>query len=581
MLNGAQTQAVRTAGNCLITACPGSGKTTVLTHRGEHLLRLHPGSKLLGVTFTSEAAKELGQRILARVPDAGNRVICGTFHSLCKRQIEQSGQRVKIVNEIQQSELVRRAFFDVAKPGDGLTLDAVTAFIETTKSSLHPAMPSHLDPRVQAYEAYQERLRLIGAYDFSDLLVIAARGVVDGSIAPYPVDFILADEYQDSDEVQSAWLHAHVRHGIEVCVVGDDDQSIYGWRFAQGYRALENFRRDAKASHVALNLTYRCAPAIMEASARLITHNAERITKTLQTAITNERGDVHTVRKGTRVEEFAACENAIRQSGRPGDWGVLARTNAILNAFEENVAIPVNRIGGPSFWDIRGPSLYLAVCRSLTTGDMDGVDQVLRRIQLNDAQIEEMHRKYRSHEAGAVARFVADKDPPKSKTPLSIFRYNMRQWMQMAPRGGVDLKLTLTGIASFIKEHVCLYDRKRDEDEQRLDLHRVDSCAKTLKAFRGPLENRIRHLEAHDKDTQKKDRPKVMTLHASKGLEFPHVWILGCEEGCIPSAGSPVDEERRLMYVGMTRAKSTLRLSYVNKKDPPSRFLSEAGLPLN
>jgi DNA helicase II / ATP-dependent DNA helicase PcrA len=578
MLNTAQAQAVRTAGNCLITACPGSGKTMVLSHRGEYLLTRDLKGKLLGVTFTAEAAAELKSRIIHRIASAKPRVICGTFHSLCKKQLERTGKRVKIVNEITQAELIRQAYKESAEPGDGLTLDAVTSFIESTKAAVNPILPDRLDPRVRAYEAYQEKLRTFDAYDFSDLLVLATRGMQQGTIEPFDVQYILADEYQDSDEVQAAWLHEHVRRGIEVCVVGDDDQAIYGWRFAQGQKALEDFRRVANATHIALDVTYRCAEDIMEKSARLITHNAERILKTLQTA-NRMPGETRVVRKEDRAAEFKAIEEAVTQSGCPGNWGILARTNSLLGQFDEQSKIKLYRVGGTSFWELKGPSLYLGLCRSLVHGDMQGVDAVLRRAGVNSAQMDELLAGCNSKEPGSLLRFLATPDKPRSKLPISILRSAMREWRRLLLRGTKKVDVVLVAISQYLTKHVRLYVRDRDPEERELDVRRLKRCAETLGKIHGTLARRIRFLEEDRERDDKKDLPKVMTLHAAKGLEFRHVWILGCEEGVLPSAGSPIEEERRLMYVGMTRAIETLTLSHIiNEKIPPSRFIAEAGI---
>jgi len=577
-LNSAQEQAVRAPGNCLITACPGSGKTTVLTRRAEFLLKKYPKAGLLGVTFTSEAAKELHGRIVKLVPASKDSVICGTFHALCKKQLEKSGVRVKLVNEFMQTEILRQAYHDVATPGDGLTMEAAKAFIDSTKAAVRPMMPHRFDPRVLVYEGYQERLRQLGAYDFSDLLVLATRGMQDGKIKPFDVKYILADEYQDTDQVQATWLREHLRHGIEVCVVGDDDQAIYGWRFAQGYKALEDFRRDAQATHIALNVTYRCASSIMESSARLIMHNNERIPKSLMTNVPR-RGDVQLIRKGSREEEFRAVVAAIQLSGNPGSWGILARTNILLSDFETSSGIKVNRIGGVSIWDLKAPALFMAICRSLTSGEMDGIAQVMRGVGMNDAQVEDMLKRYRSDSPGSLNRFIAENDPPGASSPLALLRERVRSWMKNLSHGSKEVNLVLHGIVNFLCNSVKIYEGKRDEEKLRLDMQRLDSCAGTLKKLHGTLNQRIMYLQSSENDAEsKKDLPKVMTLHASKGLEFQNVWILACEEGCIPSPQSPVDEERRLMYVGMTRAKQSLTLSFARDVNPVSRFVTEAGI---
>ena len=576
MFNDAQQRAIITPGNCLITACPGSGKTTVLQHRAKHKLTQNPKGRVLGVTFTAEAAAELRNRILKEVPNARDRVRCGTFHSLCKMQLEQSGKRVKLINEVQQTELIRRAYKDA---GDAdVTFEAASRFIESTKAAVDPILPKD-DPLVRVYEAYQLLLQQIGAYDFADLLVLATRGMQNGEIRAFDVNYILADEYQDSDQVQCAWLIEHVRRGIEVCVVGDDDQSVYAWRNAQGVKGMREFSRVAGATHISLDMTYRCAQEIMVPSALLITKNKERIEKQLMTA-NRERGEARVLRFESRAKEFEAVARAIALSGCPENWGVLARTNSLLEHLEECISpyVPVSRSGGVSFWDVRGPALFLSLCRSLVYGEMLGVDEVLRRSGVTEAQLADVHQRYRSNEPGGLARFLAD-TRGTGKDPVSRFRLSLQSWARMLPKGPEQTTLVLKGIAKYLQNYVTLYDSKRKEEDRIRDMARLDNCARSLSNIGGPLERRLRIL-SDEKDEIKKDSARLMTLHSSKGLEFPHVWIIACEEGVIPSPSSvDEDEERRLLYVGMTRAKYDLTISYViSENNPPSRFIRETGL---
>jgi len=579
MLNDAQQQAVVTRGNLVITACPGSGKTTVLVHRAQRILESDPRAHLVGVTFSAKAAAELDSRIRAKMPGAGRRLTCGTFHSLCKRQLEARGKKLNLITGLRQLDLARHAYKDVAAGlPEGPSFDEALAYIEATKATVDPIHAPSDALKTEVYHRYQELLSQMGANDFADLLLLAVQGMQDGSIKPYPVQYMLVDEFQDTDAVQLQWVKAHLLSGVEVSVVGDDDQSIFGWRSAAGYAGIEDFRLHAKAQLITLDTTYRCAQQIMVPAARLIAHNLERIPKSLRTK--NTRGGVAAVRRyGSREDEFDAILEAVASSPNPADWAVLARTNAQLEALEGHMsqAVPVVRSGGTSFWDLRGPALFLSLCRSLALGEMVGIDEALRRSGVGEEEIERIHVQCRSKEAGAARRFAFAEARPRTSHPVGRLQDYLQRWMRTSTARDADLTPTLLGIAHYIKSHVTLYKR-RSELDREMDNRRLDRCVDSLKRIPGTLVQRL-NLISQTQESAQDNAARLMTLHASKGLEFENVWILGAEEGNIPSSGGDRSEERRLAYVGMTRAKSLLILSYVVSTDAaPSSFLAEAGL---
>jgi len=583
MLNRAQQEAVRVYGHALITACPGSGKTTVLKHRAAHMLQTFPGSVLGGVTFTSESAAELDSRIRSEVPNAGERVICGTFHSLCKRQLTRAGRRFVLISDSQRMELLRRSFIDTGC-GSACEFEDAVQFVDGIKSVVEPLKPpSSSEPRILVYERYQQLLQQMGALDFSDLIIEAVRGMESGDVGPVTgasgaVTHLLVDEFQDTDPVQLAWVREHVRQGVQVTVVGDDDQSIYGWRHAMGYEGMNAFRRETDATHIALNLTYRCSREIIAPAARLITHNTDRVQKILETANLSQ-GAVKVARFNSSEEEVEGLLRAIILSGARGDWGVLARTNAQLDAVERMMvaeSIAYVRTGGGSFWDMRGPSLFLGVCQSLGAGDMIGLDELLRKCGVSEHLLERIHRSCKSRQPGALERFLVSKDGDAN---VGRIRKLAGEWRSMLQKN--ETRLAMVGIAHFIQHNAKLYEKTPPPAVVERDARMLKQCVQTLSRLSGPIASRLVALRQGEKkgSPDAQDVVRLMTLHSSKGLEFNRVWMLGCESGTIPSRKSPIEEERRLFYVGMTRAKTELTLSYVlSKLTPRSEFIDECGL---
>lgn len=591
------------AGHCLIVACPGSGKTTVLQHRAAHLLS-QAGATVVAVTFTSDAAKELEERIRKVVPDAANRLTCGTFHSLCKRQIEQGyaekderdalaagkkpnsdkkkRRRIKLVNENQQLDLVRRAFEEEIGYGNGITLETIQRFIESVKSTIDPILASpNEDVRVAVYHRYQQMLMQMGAMDFSDLLNHAVYGMRDGSLSPYPAKYLLVDEAQDTDPIQFAWVREHIRQGTLATVVGDDDQAIYSWRGAEGYSNFQSFKAANNALQIALDVTYRCPREVLAPAGILIGLNENRVQKSLVT-MNRDVGVVRVRRYANRDDEFTALMQAIVMSGEPDSWGVLARTNSILEQFEQAVGglFPVNRKGGSSFWDNRGPQMMVDACRSLVFGDMVGLDNILRRSGAGEEQLAQLHRRYDTSSQGAFERFLRDKGSGSMRDPVDRLRTYAAKWRESLQKGRV--LSAVNGVGQYIIKYARFTHQEMRGQTSADVRQQIECCVLTLgKSMKGSLGERLMTLQ------QKKDEPdenetgavRLMTMHSSKGLEFDRVWILGCEQGVIPSRQSPLEEERRLLYVAITRSRGELTLSCQdNEFDQPSRLLEEAGL---
>lgn len=602
MLNAAQRQAVEVVGHCLITAPPGSGKTTVLKERARFLLERYPSARLMGVTFTSDAAKELEERIRKVMPDVGDRLIAGTFHALCLKQLQRGGHRFQLLSDVQQQALLRRAWMDTLDDKERATLQLplVQSYIEGRKAVVSAVRPPPADRRKHdVFEAYQTLLQERGAADFNDLLAMTVKGMAEGSIAPFPVQFALIDEFQDTDAIQLAWARAHWRAGVLTTVVGDDDQSIYSFRRAEGLSALLGFKNEVNATHVNLNVTYRCAREIIEPAARLIEHNAERVPKAIETA-NRTPGRVRVIPLPSRDEEVRSVVSAVISSGVPGSWGILSRTNRLLDAVEQRLTaegVAVSRKGGTSFWEGPVPGFVLSVFGSLVDRNMLGVDMMLKKAGVGESMLSRIHSVVGSARQGSLDRFLG---MPSMGGLVGETQGRLREWMRLLQHPGVRAyesdDLVVRGVGEFLQKHVNPFDTRRTgqqiQDGKRLMGMATESLLSRNGGASKRLVQRVRTLQrSQDEEADDGDKVKLMTLHASKGLEFPFVWIIGLEEGVLPSSKSAqYDEERRLFYVGMTRAIRELTISHVTLPErkvapgakqsriAPSRFIAETGL---
>ena len=579
VLNPAQKAAVETDGHCVVTAGPGSGKTAVMRERAIRKLRRSRLARGIAVTFTRDAAKELEERIIKAYPDSAGRMVFGTFHSLCKRQLEDAGIAVNIVSEMQRIDLIKRALFDIEGHAPRLSLEKAIRLVDLKKSTVHPDLQ---DPTIciesGIFLRYQELLRQIGRMDFADMLVMATQKMATGQVKPLPGEFLLVDESQDTDPVQMGWIYAHLDKGVEVCIVGDDDQSIYSFREAQGYRSMEAFRARARATHINLDTSYRCAREILSPAGVLIEHNTERIPKQLRTQNPN-RGRVIRVTGATRADEIDQLVEMVQKTGIPSDWGILARTNKILADIEQGVAtrIPVTRKGNKSFWDLKCPALLLGLARSLWFDDMVGIDTILRLADVPEKRLSEIHRQVQSHTKGALSTYLRSGAPGSASEAETLFRQRAKEWRELMRSGSA--MLATNGMVHYMTQHLKLIEpgvRNRDEALQR-NRELLQAAGAAIGNARGSLGHRLNNL-TREQDTKadeaESNAARLLTFHGSKGLEFRNVWMFGCEEGVIPAKGGDVAEERRLFYVGMTRAKQLLVMSHTAA---PSPFITECG----
>ena len=580
-LNPEQQEVVDHDGHSLVVACPGSGKTRVIVVKIGHILSRSPKSRVCAVTFTRDAANELKKRL---IDDIGSEVVnkrtrVGTFHSLAIRQLRACGQIGKVASPAEQQIFVQRA---LASCEADITYEEAVQTIETVKSSRGP-VPEEDSPLYQAYAALLKRAQVEDLYDvLKKSLTLMQQGVVP----PYPVEYMLVDEFQDTDEIQLAWVLEHVKAGTRVTVVGDDDQSVYSFRRALGYQGMDRFRTATGATLIALGTNYRCRSEILSAAETLICHNQERIAKTLRAA-RGEGGKVSSQRYSSRTQEAEALIEAIQPSLIPlqndswftytvpaGQWAILARNRRTLDIVEE--ALHARRIRyvrppSESIWTRPPFVFFISMLRSVQSGGADGIDQTLHFSGFTQEHLEIVHdalkgELWRLLEGESVQKLAGLPDDI-SKT-LQSFSTCASGWRTQARQG--NYKLAILGVAEWFA------DRIRKPDEKEL----FQSLSESVCRLNGSLAQRVNTLTLPSSGNGDEEGPSgvsLMTMHGSKGLEFDNVWIIAAEDGVIPSPKNPVyDEERRLMYVGMTRAKNVLFISS-RVTEQPSPFVLEAG----
>jgi DNA helicase-2/ATP-dependent DNA helicase PcrA len=602
-------------GPLLVVAGAGSGKTRVLTHRIAHLISNHGVSpmNILAITFTNKAAGEMKHRVESLIGPVAKSMWVSTFHSACVRILRVHAERIgypktfSIYDQADAQRLTGYVIRDMGLDVKRFTPRAVHAVISNWKNELvSPTQAAeraaHIFDRKHSeiYREYQERLLKAGAMDFDDLLVNVVRlfRMHTDVLASYQDRFkyILVDEYQDTNIAQNEIVLSLAARHHNVCVVGDTDQSIYAFRGAD-FRNIGQFE-DAfdEVSVVVLEQNYRSTQNILDAANAVIAQNFGRKPKELWTE--TGPGDpivrFHADDEGDEAAFVARTMQTLRTGGRKwGDMAVFYRTNPQSRVVEEifmRFGVPYKVVGGTRFYDRREIKDAVAYLR-VVTNPLDEVsvkrvlnmpkrgigDTSISRLDLfareeNISFFEALRRAGDAGVSGAARRgiesFIAVIDEvagQEEQTPGALF----------------EAVLEKSGyLAEFDNENSV-------EDAGRLEnLGELVSSAKEFAQVDEFLEQVS--LVADADDLSDDDKVIMMTMHAAKGLEYPVVFIVGVEEGLFPHSRALVDaneleEERRLAYVGITRAQERLFLTHAwsrqqfgtTQYNPPSRFLEE------
>jgi len=630
-LNPAQREAVEAIeGPVLILAGPGSGKTRVITHRVAHLIKLCGVSPhhIMAVTFTNKAAREMRERLEQLLGQAVGALTLGTFHAICARILRREGKAIGldasfvIYDEEDQLSLTKQALEELNLDPKQYAPRALHSAISAAKSRLLGPkdyaqwVNSYFEEIVsRIYQRYQELLSQGQAVDFDDLLMRTVQLFQDHPqiLSRYQSKYvhILVDEFQDTNIAQYMLMKQLAGKYRNLCVVGDPDQSIYSWRFAD-LRNILSFEKDyPEAKVVFLEQNYRSTKTILEVASDIISANVQRKPKKLWTE--NEDGASVTVIESYNAEEEAQSvvneiEKLISQEQISlKDCAVMYRVNAQSRILEETFlryGVPYKLVGGTRFYQRREVKDIIAYLR-LIHNPQDNVS--LSRIMnvpsrgVGQRTLSQLQSWAKAHDASlfealkqvghdVIASGAKQSLPPRITQALAGFD------ALMAGLIAQSRELSLSGLLDEILEHTryreYVLDKEGGEErwENVMELKSVASDYDELdpeEALAAFLE-KVSLVSDIDELDEKADAVTLITLHQAKGLEFPAVFIVGLEEGILPHRRSfddpaEMEEERRLCYVGITRAKKRLHLLRSYRRslfggstaNPPSRFLQD------
>ena len=624
-LNASQLQAVTTTtGAVLVLAGAGTGKTKVLTTRIAHILLkgLALPGQILAVTFTNKAAAEMKRRLGNLVGRATDGMWMGTFHSLCVRTLRRHAELVDrsqnftILDSDDQLRLIKQII--KADFGNDKALEPkyiqyligrwkdrclLPHKVNRAEFSKYYTEGSEPDPALRIYEIYQERMKVVNAMDFGDLVLLTIELFQKHPdvLALYQNQFkyILVDEYQDTNVSQYLWLRLLSQTNKNICCVGDDDQSIYGWRGAEVANILRFEKDFPGAKVIKLEENYRSTPHILGAASGLIARNKTRLGKTLWTQKdTGEKIKIKNFYNAVEEAMFVGdeIESIQRQGESLASIAILVRASFQTREFEDRfitLGIPYRVIGGPRFYErreIRDAIAYLRIVAQ--PDDSLAFERIIntprRGIGNSSLQILNMFARAEQISLFQAARILVETDEMsgKARKGLQCLLNDILRWQAMAT------EKTPNELAKIILDEsgytIMWQQDKSIEAAGRLEnLKELTDALKEFDTVAGFLEHVSLVMENTRDADQTSELVTLMTLHAAKGLEFDTVFLVGWEEGLFPHQRSidekNIEEERRLAYVGITRAKKRACItSTMNRMVHggwqsciPSRFIDE------
>lgn len=629
-LNKEQLDAVQTInGPMLILAGAGSGKTKVLTCRIAHLLQqgVRP-YRILAITFTNKAAAEMRERVDRMAGAAARDVWLFTFHAFCARLLRYELENLSgyannfaIYDTSDSKNLIKQVLKEMNLDEKRFPLPAIISHISNAKNALllpdayaREASGYYEQQVAKIYDAYQKKLQANNAVDFDDLLLLALRLLQENPAVrekyQRKFDYLMVDEYQDTNHAQYLLTKLLAAGHRNICVVGDADQSIYGWRGADIQNILDFEKDYPDAKLVKLEQNYRSTQVILDAANAVIDNNSGRKPKNLWTANGNGSEIIYYQANDERDEARYVIENMqklqLNEGAKLGDMAVLYRTNAQSRVFEEMLiksGIAYTMVGGTKFYERKEIKDALAYLRLLyNPHDSLSLLRIINvpRRGIGDATLARL-QEYANASGQSLFEVVtnaADVPGLASRFANKLDELSELLFELMGEAADVPVKQLLDDVllkTGYLEE---LQSSKDPQDESRVEnLKEMLSVTEefAVKCERNGEEPTLENFLADvalvadiDDAELGEEAVTLMTLHSAKGLEFPNVFLVGMEEGIFPHSRTlmnenEIEEERRLCYVGITRAEKHLFLSNARTRTiygrtqyyTPSRFLQE------
>ena len=601
-LNNAQNEAVLYLdGPLLIVAGAGSGKTKVLTSRIAHIIKQKKAypSQILSVTFTNKAAKEMGNRVSRILKnEAVGLSWLGTFHSICAKLLRKHAAAVglnsnfTIIDQEDQIRLIKNICkgenIDIKKLAPKYILSIIDKWknkglypdqVNINKKDLYEKIV------LPIYKIYQKKLLDLNTCDFGDLMLHCVYMLENNKdireIYSKNFKYILVDEYQDTNFIQSKWLNILAENNMNICCVGDDDQSIYSWRGAEIKNFLEFDKIYENTKVIRLEENYRSSENILEVASKLISNNQNRVGKNLKSTLA--KGDLVTLNcyKNGKDEATGVAdqiENNLKKKYSLNNIAILVRAIFQTREFEERflkVGLPYRILGGIKFYEraeIKDCVAYLRLIHQ--NKDNLAFERIVnnpkRAVGESTIKIINEHSKKNSTSLEISSRNLIELNliKPKAKVGLNFFLNLLEKWRNDLKNKNTNHVKLLQIVLDESGYSALLKNKKDIENENRLE--NIKELLNAMKEFDN-LESFLDHVAlatSIDQDWQG-EKVNLMTMHSSKGLEFDVVFLPGWEEGLFPHQKSieekgqnGLEEERRLAYVGITRARKKALISF-------------------
>jgi superfamily I DNA/RNA helicase len=631
-LNPQQRQAVETIrGPVLILAGAGTGKTRVITFRIAYMVArgIAPGN-ILGVTFTNKAAREMQERLRKLLPkpktdDKNNRPTICTFHSLCVRILRQHIEKIGykknfvIYDESEQLAAVKKILSAISAKGEKTDPGAVLGMLSKFKNGGENSA-AFGDPSVRALaqhiaKRYESALHACNAVDFDDLILLTLRlfrehpDALEACRAKYR--YVMVDEYQDTNASQFELVYSLTKEHRNFCVVGDDDQSIYGWRGAEVANLLNLEQHFPEVKIVKLEQNYRSTTTILNAANAIIKNNVRRRGKSLWSSngagakiqLQTYTNDEDEAREVVGQIDFKRLAHRIPWK----DCAILFRTNQQSRPLETELRkanVRYHLIGGQSFFDRREIKDFLAYLKTFLNPDDDISLLRIANVPARGLSDVTMERLLAASHERKCSVFAVMKNPLVTTTFQKNTRESIEAFVEFVERTRGQLHADGSTLMlqawsdNFLNETGYFAELTRLEKNPEVSESRIRNLRELMATMDGagnlPMERLENFLENVTLDSDRAEEKEntadavtLITMHSCKGLEFPHVFIVGLEDGLLPHSRSKVegtmDEERRLFYVAVTRAMQTLAISHCGGRKKygqllpcqPSPFLKE------